>query len=90
MYKDIYSTIYPLSDGAAIPTIAIYSGYDYQGVYCQVGWLEMLIVIALGRLFFSEVLRFVAYIYERENTLTGALFFCHARSICVGVILLAD
>jgi hypothetical protein len=50
----------------------------------------MLIVIALGRLFFSEVLRFVAYIYERENTLTGALFFCHARSICVGVILLAD
>jgi hypothetical protein len=37
MYKDIYSTIYPLSDGAAIPTIAIYSGYDYQGVYCQVG-----------------------------------------------------
>lgn len=47
----------------------------------------MLVVIALGRLFVSEVLRFVAYIYERENTLIQvALFFCLAISIRVGVI----
>lgn len=32
----------------------------------------MLVVIALGRLFFSEVLRFVAYLYEREHILTDA------------------